>query len=1075
MAAGSRDELVEENRQLRNELARLRQEQNSDPSIKLDCETGRCPLAPSTHAILWKLDCKTQKFTFISPQIEQWMGYPAQSWIGLETCRERVHPDDKQIIDRLSLEAISLQHNRSFGYRIIAADNSVIWVRDVVSVKRAGDTPQEIFGFMIDMTETRQIETSLRESEARYKALFEQTADYVLVLDPSQGDIPIIVDGNEAAFKKHGYSRDELIGQPISMLDARLSPKQAEKRAQKTQSGQLIHFEAEHRRKDGTIFFVDVALQKVTIAGKSLIYAVERDITEYKRAQENLQFTQFASDHAPESIIWINEQAKICYANQAACRDHGYNKRELLSMSILELNPTVTHEQWLSHWQELKQQGSIHFKTSHQRKDGSIFPIEVSANLVCFAEREYNVGFIRNISERTQIEAEKQSHIRALESLQRISDIINSPVSSDKTLDLLVATIRELFSADRAWLLTPCDPDADFWEIPVEATAAEYPGIQQVKQKMLASDASTRIFRDALNSDRPVIYCPMINLDADMEQFAVQSQIMIAIHPKHGEPWLLGLHQCSHERVWSSDDQELLASIAARITDLLNSIHQDRRLHHLSAAVEQAGESVMITDRQGTIEYVNPAFTAITGYESDEVLGKDPSILKSNAQDSSYYRDLWTTISRGDIWTGTLIDRKKDGSCYPALMNVAPIFDDQGNITHFVATQQDTTELRQLEEQFFEAQKLQAIGTLAGGIAHDFNNMLATIQGNTFLARRYSEDNPDLNRHLDTLDVVVERAATMVKQLLTYARKDRVSKVPFSLNAFMAEGFKMVKSTLPENIEHVCDLCQDELIINGDATQLQQALMNLLINARDAVAGSPQPKITCSLSPFTASDAFLDLHPELHNTHFARLTVRDNGCGITRNKLNHIFEPFFTTKEVGKGTGLGLAMVEGSIKTHGGTVEVESEADSGTAFHVYLPLSEQQQTMEERVRAAPLNGKAETILLVDDEETLRTVISEVLESLGYTVLQAGNGKDALSIVASQQINLVITDIIMPEMGGIELAHEIRKLQKSTPIIFVTGYDREQALVMSEEIKHSLILNKPFEFESLSQTIRKLLS
>ena len=679
------------------------------------------------------------------------------------------------------------------------------------------------------------------------------------------------------------------------------------------------------------------------------------------------------------------------------------------------------------------------------------------------------------IDARKKAEDINLSTIRTLESLQRVSDAINSPASSDKVLDNTITIIREIFATDRAWLLYPCDPETDFFEVPVEATLSQYPGALALKQKNPISPESVKIFREVLVSEHPVVCCPIVFDDEQLKIFSVRSLMVMAIRPMHGKPWMMGLHQCSHERQWSDEERKLFEQIGLRMSVLLGSVFQDKKLRTLSSAVEQAGESVMITDRQGAIEYVNPAFTTITGYSADEVLGKDPSILKSDAQDPAYYKELWETISQGEVWSGTLIDRKKDGSFYPAMMSVAPIHDDNGIITHFVATHQDMTQYKLMEKQFFEAQKLQAIGTLAGGIAHDFNNMLAAVQGNVYLARRGIGQNVKLQGRLDNIETLIDRSASMIRQLLTYARKDQVSKAPFSLNSFMKEGFKIAGTALPENIEHICDLCQDVLIVNGDATQLQQMLMNLLINARDAVADITEPIITCRLRPYVATDDFLRKHPALHNNIFAHLSVSDNGCGITRDNLNKIFEPFFTTKGVGKGTGLGLAMVYGSIKTHNGVIEVESKVGSGTAFHVYLPLDERRKPLEAIKRPTISHGQSETILLVDDETDLRTITYEVLESMGYKVLEAADGEAALQIIGNNRIDLLITDIVMPVMGGIELAREVRNRNQNMPIIFITGYDREQTRGLGEEINHCTVLNKPFEFESLSRTIHHMLN
>lgn len=570
------------------------------------------------------------------------------------------------------------------------------------------------------------------------------------------------------------------------------------------------------------------------------------------------------------------------------------------------------------------------------------------------------------------------------------------------------------------------------------------------------------------------------------------------IHPDDREP---AVSSCSESRsrgedhildyrviasdgrvVWVRDHVSVLMennSPKALIGVMLDITEQklaEEALHKLSSAMEQAGEGILITDRNAIIEYVNPAFTKITGYSLEEAVGKDPSILKSTAQDPSYYKELWATITQGEVWHGTLIDRRKDGSYYPALMSVAPIHNDRDEITHFVSIQQDMTEFKKMEEQFLHAQKMEAIGTLVGGIAHDFNNMLGAMLGNVHLAKRTLEKGEDVSNRLDNIEKLGLRAADMVKQLLTFSRKDKVSVIPFSLNSFMKEGFKLAKSVIPENIEHVCNICQEELIIQGNATQLQQVLMNLLNNACHAVSGVVKPNITCSLRHYVADGEFIRAHPDLSGIHFAYLTVRDNGCGITKEHLNKVFEPFFTTKGVGEGTGLGLAMVYGSIQTHGGAIEVETELGKGTAFHIYLPLNKVEAEKVKEEKTAVMPGCQETILLVDDEIDMRETTGEVLRNIGYKVIIASDGQEALQLFEDKQndIDLIISDVVMPNMGGDELAKSIRLLDKKVPFIFATGYDKNQVMFSEGQIDQSIIINKPFSVVELSQSIRRMI-
>lgn len=389
--------------------------------------------------------------------------------------------------------------------------------------------------------------------------------------------------------------------------------------------------------------------------------------------------------------------------------------------------------------------------------------------------------------------------------------------------------------------------------------------------------------------------------------------------------------------------------LTVMLRDISERVKSEALLRKLSAAIGEAGEAVLITDRNAVIEYVNPAFTEITGYSSEEVLGKTPSILKSHAQNPLLYKDLWETILAGEVWHGTLIDRRKDGSFYPALMNVAPIHNESGVITHFVSLQQDMTEHEKLEAQFIQAQKMEAIGTLVGGIAHDFNNMLAALQGNVYLARRQIDDPAVVADKLEKVDKLSARAAEMVHQLLTFARKDMVEMRAIHLNAFIKEAIKLSCSAIPENISVSKAVTEQKMFIKGDVTQLQQVVMNLLNNARDAVAGNETPCISVSLESYEADEGFHQLHPEAAGDRFAHLVVEDNGSGIASDLIDKVIEPFFTTKGVGKGTGLGLAMVYGAVNTHGGLLEINSEEGQGTTIHIYLPLLQEQRS-EERER-----------------------------------------------------------------------------------------------------------------------------
>ncbi len=511
------------------------------------------------------------------------------------------------------------------------------------------------------------------------------------------------------------------------------------------------------------------------------------------------------------------------------------------------------------------------------------------------------------------------------------------------------------------------------------------------------------------------------------------------------------------------------ASEAKRLADERNSM--------LSKAMDGANESIVITDPKGKIEYVNSAFTRITGFSAAEALGETTHMFESDDAPREVYAKLWQTILAGRPWHGSIIGRRKDGSTYPSMLSITPIVDDDGTITHFVGIQQDMSDYRELELQFQQAQKMEAIGTLVGGIAHDFNNMLAGISGQMYMAKKRLEKQrvTEAIEKIEAVETLTQRAASMIAQLLAFARKGVVQMHVLSITSFVKESLKLAMVSVPENIKVNYDITHDDLMITGDVTQLQQILMNLLNNARDALKGADDPRIALKLEAYQPDAEFRLRHPEVDAA--AHLSISDNGCGIAAADLEQIFDPFFTTKEVGQGTGLGLSMVYGAMQSHHGAIEVESKPGEGTTFHLYFPLTE---TIEEYLEGGEAQSDRQaggTILLADDEALVRRTTAEVLESMGYRVITAVDGVEAVTrfVAAQDAIDLVILDMVMPNCGGFQAARQIRTHHATVPVIFITGYDKAQLHEQGVVLENSQILSKPVNFERLNRMIQKVIS
>jgi len=500
----------------------------------------------------------------------------------------------------------------------------------------------------------------------------------------------------------------------------------------------------------------------------------------------------------------------------------------------------------------------------------------------------------------------------------------------------------------------------------------------------------------------------------------------------------------------------------------------------LLQSIHSTGEAILIADRDGMIEYCNPAFTRLTGYAENEVVGQ---LIMNNHKliDNQFYQTMSNSIQHGELWNGKIINRKKDGSTYPATLTISPIYqtlnkkNDRRLISHYIGIQSDLSEIESLEQQFHQSQKMEAIGTLVGGIAHDFNNMLAGISGNLHLAQQGAKGNTEVSKRLDNISTLIQRAASMIQQLLTFARKGTVSVKPVLLGSFLHDTLQLLQSSMPENIQLKQHLCDEELLVHADETQLHQVLMNLLGNARDAIGEMPNPCIRVDLERASHDDAHLNKFTAPSKQAFAHLRISDNGCGIPMENLEHLFEPFFTTKEQGKGTGLGLAMVFGAIKTHEGFIDVESLPGKGSSFHIYLPLQEKEVVAEfiSSQKVSLVKGAGEVILLADDENHIVETGKVVLESLGYQVLTANNGDQATQIFAAHadEISLCVLDVVMPVMGGDEAATQIKKIKSDIKIIFATGYDKALLKDMHDET----VISKPFMVDELSHLIKDKLA
>ena len=520
-----------------------------------------------------------------------------------------------------------------------------------------------------------------------------------------------------------------------------------------------------------------------------------------------------------------------------------------------------------------------------------------------------------------------------------------------------------------------------------------------------------------------------------------------------------------------TDSHQLLLSTALDITER-NRAEKSRKL--LSAAIEQSAEAVIIADAKGIIQYVNPAQEILSGYNRDELIGRTPNVLETDFHHVDFHKQLWDAIGIGEAWSGRFVNKKKDGTEYHEDATISPIYDHSGNLTNFVVVQHNVTQQVALQEQLFQAQKMEAIGTLAAGFAHDFNNKLQVIDGYVDLML-FDKDLPDTwKQDMRIIKQAVDSSAELIKGMMVFSRKTPIELQPIDLNKLVAQTGSMLARSISKIIEIVLLLADDLWAITAAPNQIDQILMNLAVNARDAMPDGG--RLTLETKNIVLDQEYCSFDPLVKPGRYVLIEVSDTGAGMDKETASHIFEPFFTTKGEGKGTGLGLAVVYGIVEQHGARIICESKPSVGTTFRIYFPAIEEVSEEQYSEKKESPKGQGETILLVDDEANILEMASRLLDNANYKVITASNAKDAIELYEKHRdkIRLVLLDMIMPEMGGIRCLEVLRTMDPNVKVLIITGYTESG---MTQELKDAgagdFIL-KPFDTPQLLEKIRKII-
>jgi two-component system, cell cycle sensor histidine kinase and response regulator CckA len=510
----------------------------------------------------------------------------------------------------------------------------------------------------------------------------------------------------------------------------------------------------------------------------------------------------------------------------------------------------------------------------------------------------------------------------------------------------------------------------------------------------------------------------------------------------------------------------------ASFRDITERKKNEDALRLKDQAIATSLNAMVIADTEACIIYVNPSFLRLWGYPTEaEVVGRP---LTQFADPGGTPNVLAQLYAQG-AWQGELVARRKDGSSFEILLSANSVCDAGGTIKHLVGSILDISEAKRLQAQFLQAQKMESVGRLAGGVAHDFNNLLTVMRGYLDLGMLSLSPDDPLLADLAQVGKAVDSAAGLTQQLLAFSRRQIIAPQVINLNTVITRVQRMLRRLIGEDIELRTILAEELTPVRFDPGQCEQVVINLAINARDAMPSGG--RLIIETAQVQLDEAYARRHSDSAPGNYVLLTIADTGIGMSAEVQSHLFEPFFTTKELGKGTGLGLAMVYGAVSQNNGRIEVYSEPGQGTSFKIYLPAAQPQTIVPKSAPAQALPRGTQTIILVEDDVSVRTLAMRLLDEQGYRVLAFGDGPAALRMVAtlSEPVDLLVTDVILPQMNGRVLAEQIRLLCPQIRVLFTSGYTANVIVnqgILQEGVE---FLAKPYSITTLAQRVREVLT
>ncbi len=1041
------------------------------------------------------------RFLRVNPAFEDLTGLKGEDLVG-KTVKEVLPETEHYWIDLFA--------------QVVETGNSMVYENfakalEKYYVVRAYRTEENEFAVLVsDVTESRRTAEQLKLTQfavdnindAVYWANLEGQLTYV----------------NQESCRELGYTEAELLQSHVWDVDPELTPESWPEILKYFQTQKDLVTEVVHQRKDGSQFPVEVRINYLEFSGETVICGFAHNISARNVANEKLissqQLLRSIIDTIPIRVFWKGLDSEYLGCNIAFANDFGFDQvDEIIGKTDCDLPlPVSSIERYRAEDQEIINSEIPKFSVIEEVQLPDKPKLWTETNKIPLRDHTGDVmgvlGMIEDITESKQMQEAIERQIvaltRPLEGDHEISfdELFNlEDIQRIQDKFALATNVASIITHPNGLPITQPSNFTDFCKCVVRKTAKGC-------ANCIISDVEIRRVHPSGPVIQPCLSGGLWDAGAS-----------ITVGGKHIASWLIGQvrdesqteeSMMAYAREIGADENEYREAfrrvpvmskaqfkhVAGALFTLANQLstsayqnvqqarfiadekRRTQELRRLSTAIEQSPEVIVITNLDGVIEYTNPAFERCTGYACDEAIGLTPSVLKSGQHPKEFYEDLWRTITSGKVWSGRLVNKRKDGSLYTEDAIISPVITPEGTITNFVSVKRDITHELEREEQMQKAQKMEAVGQLAGGVAHDFNNILQSIMGfSDLLSFSLGESDTESHECVEGIQKAAQHAADLTRQLLAFSRKQHVRFSTVNLNDVILKILKLLNSVIGENIRVSTDLQPELQLINADDGQLERALLNMALNARDAM---PQGgKLDLYTENITLTEQEASLLPYAQAGKYVSLTISDTGTGISHDVIDHIFEPFFSTKPTGKGSGLGLAASYGIIRKHEGWIDVTSQPGEGAAFKIYLPVQPNNRSRKEDVkrhaRQPPPRGAGQKILIVEDSEPVRKLSETILREAGYTVKSTGSAEEAERIFAQADGNfdLLFSDVILPGKNGADLAVSLHEIKPELRILLCSGYSGNRIEQMGGKLKRHSFMEKPFNSSMLLNRVSEI--